>query len=143
MNFIVTILIGCIIVGVALGFIHRVAILVLHGFVDRLTFLFRVDFTFFNVVDCVWSFPALGMVRCLTFFFVSHFIANIIIRVAFLVVTMITSLCGRKNRQNCSTPGPWFMLFLGPRKMRTNQKTHQLKQYKTRGHVGLFGVAIK
>ena len=84
----------------ALGFIHRVAILVLHGFVDRLTFLFRVDFTFFNVVDCVWSFPALGMVRCLTFFFVSHFVANIIIRVAFLVVTMITSLCG--NRQSCS-----------------------------------------
>ena len=33
--------------------------------------------------------------------------------------------------------------LLGPSKMRTNQKTHQLKQYKTRGHVGLFSVAIK
>ena len=41
------------------------------------------------------------------------------------------------------TPGPWFVLFLGPSKMRTNQKTHQLKQYKIRGHVGPFGVAIK
>ena len=34
------------------------------------------------------------------------------------------------------------MLFLGPSKMRMNQKTHQLKQYKTRGHVGPFGIAI-
>ena len=33
--------------------------------------------------------------------------------------------------------------FFGPSKMRTNQKTHQLKQYKPRGHVGPFGVAIK
>ena len=41
------------------------------------------------------------------------------------------------------TPGPWFVLFLGPSKMRMTQKTHQLKQYKTRGHAGPFGVAIK
>ena len=35
------------------------------------------------------------------------------------------------------------MSFLGPSKMRMNQKTHQLKQYKTRGHVDPFDGAIK
>ena len=35
----------------------------------------------------------------------------------------------------------WFLgscFFLGPSKMRTSQKTHQLNQYKTRGDVGPF-----
>ena len=32
-----------------------------------------------------------------------------------------------------STPGPWFVRFLGPSKMQKSQKTHQLNQNKTRG----------
>ena len=50
------------------GIVHCVAVFVLHRFVDRLTFLFRVNITFFYV-DGVRNFLAFGMVRCLTFFF--------------------------------------------------------------------------
>ena len=59
------------------GIVHCVAVFVLHRFVDRLTFLFRVNITFFYV-DGVRNFLAFGMVRCLTFFFFGPSINDVV-----------------------------------------------------------------
>ena len=72
------------------GIVHCVAVFVLHRFVDRLTFLFRVNIAFFYV-DGVRNFLAFGMVRCLTFFFGPSI--NDVVSVSVIFDPLLPALC--------------------------------------------------
>ena len=79
-----------------LGLINRVAIFVLHCIIYSLALLIVINVAFFDI-NCMSSFSTFGFMRCVTFFLIADIITDVIIRVAFLVIMVITSLKSEKN----------------------------------------------